>query len=308
MTKPLRFGVQAIKPADPVLWPDVARKAEDLGYSILTMSDHFDSPLSPFPALAIAASATRTLRIGTIVFGNDFRHPAVVARDAATLDVLSGGRFELGLGAGWMQSDYHPPGIAFDSAGTRIDRLAESVEIITQLFSGEPANFAGEHYTVTDLAAPTLPTQRPGPPIFMGGGGPKMLRTAGRLANIVGINPNLSSGGLNAESGPDGTLDRTRQKLAWVKEAAGERWPEIEIQSRLHLATITDDAEGLADSLAPALGLTAEQALASPHSLIGTVEQIVDKIQQLREELGISYYTWNVDVIDEMAPVIAAFQ
>lgn len=270
------------------------------------MSDHFDSPMSPFPALAVAAAATSTLRVGTIVFGNDFRHPAVLARDAATLDVLSGGRFELGLGAGWMHSDYEPTGISFDSPGTRIDRLAESVEIIRQLFSGDPANFAGQHYTVTDLAAPTLPAQQSGPPIFMGGGGPKMLKTAGRLADIVGINPNLASGGLDASSGPDATFERTKTKLSWVKEAAGDRWADIEIQSRLHMATITDDAQGMAEAFAPAFGLTAEQALASPHALIGTVDEVVDKIQYIQEQLGISYFTWNVDVIDEMAPVVAA--
>lgn len=307
MTKPIRFGVQAIKPADPVAWPEVARKAEGLGYSILTMSDHFDNEMAPFPALAVAAAATTTLRLGTIVFGNDFRHPAVLARDAATLDVLSGGRFELGIGAGWMHSDYEPTGISFDRAGARIDRLAESADIIRRLLAGESVTTDGEHYTITELSLPAALVEQSDPPIFMGGGGPKMLRTAAKYADIVGVNPNLAAGSLDASSGADATFERTREKLSWVREAAGDRWADLEIQSRLHLANVTNDGVAMAEALAPALGLSVEQALASPHALVGTTEEIVEKIHRLNDELGISYYTWNVDVIDEMAPVVAAF-
>lgn len=307
MTKPIRFGVQAIAPADPVAWPEVARKAEGLGYSILTMSDHFDNEMAPFPALAVAASATTTLRLGTAVLGNDFRHPAVLARDAATLDVLSGGRFELGIGAGWMHADYDPTGIPFDRAGVRIDRMTESVDIIRRLLAGETVTAHGDHYSVTDLALPSALVSDSAPPILMGGGGPRMLRAAARSADIVGINFNLAIGKIDASSGPDATLERSQEKLGWIREAAGERWADLEIQSRLHVATVTDDAVGLAEAFAPGFGLTPAEALATPHALFGTTDEIIEKIQRLHSELGISYYTWNVDVIDEMAPVVAAF-
>lgn len=301
-TPPLRFGIQAAGPVDPVGWTEVAKRAESLGYSVLTMADHFSNAMAPFPALAIAAAATTTLRVGTVVLGNDFRHPAVVARDAATLDALSGGRLELGIGAGWMTTDYTTTGIELETPGRRIERLDESVRIITQLLAGESVTFAGDHYTLAGLDG--FSGAQVKIPIFMGGGGPRMLATAGRLADIVGINPNLSAGVIDERAGPDATIERTVQKLDWVRKAAGPRFGAVEIQSRIHVAMITDDRDDVLAALAPAMGLTLDQAKTSPHALVGTIEEICDKITSLHTEYGFSYFTWSADVLEDMAPIV----
>lgn len=283
----------------------MCRTAEDLGYDVLSMADHFGNALSPIPALAVAAEATTTLRLATMVFGNDFRHPTVVARDAATLDALSGGRFELGIGAGWMIEDYEQSGMELERAGVRIERLRESVELLKQAFTGEETTVAGEHYDVRGFRCNPPPVQPGGPPIFMGGGGPRMLGVAGQLADIVGINPNLAAGVFDEGAGADATLERTMEKISWIRDAAGARFGSIELQSRIHLAMISDDGTGLAEQLAPAFGLTADQAMASPHALIGSPGEIAEKLQRLRETVGVSYFTWSADSMHDLAPVIA---
>lgn len=303
--RPFRFAVQVAEPTNRDGWRSVAKQAEDLGYATLSMSDHFDNALSPFPALAVAAEATTTLRLATWVLGNDFRHPAVVARDAATLDALSGGRFELGIGAGWMTTDYTTTGLTLDSPGTRIDRLRESATIIRALLAGETVNFSGEFYSVTDLVSPLSPTQSPNTPLVMGGGGKKMLRLAGELCDVVGVNPNLASGAIDAQAAADGTAERTDNKIAWIREGAGARFDDIELQTRVHLAAITDDPDKTAADLSSAIGLSPEAILASPHMLVGTVSSIVEKIQAVRERYGITYFTWGGDTMEAMAPVVA---
>lgn len=300
-----RFGVQAAQPIDRDGWRSVAQQAEALGYGTFTMSDHFDNALSPFPALAVAAEATTTLRLGTWVLGNDFRHPAVVARDAATLDALCDGRFELGLGAGWMTSDYATTGIALDSPGTRIDRLREATTIIRGLLAGETVTFSGKFYTVSELKSTISPTQSPRTPIVMGGGGQKMLRVAGEFSDVVGVNPNLSSGAIDAQSAADGTAERTDTKIGWIKQGAGERFDAIELHTRVHFAAIVDDPHATAAAISESVGMTAEAVLASPHILIGTRSSLVEKIQGIRERFGITYFTWGADAMETMAPVVA---
>src|SRR5437762_1258584 len=185
--RPFRFGINVRTAASQAEWADKARKVEALGYAVLLVPDHLADLLAPFPALAAAAAATTRLRVGTAVLNNDFRHPALLAREAATLDVLSDGRLELGLGAGHMQAEYEQAGLVFDSGGTRIERLAEAVVIVKRLLEGKPVTFAGRHYRVTDHTIHPRPVQRPRPPIFIGGHAPRLLTMAAREADIVGL-------------------------------------------------------------------------------------------------------------------------
>lgn len=305
MTKPFRFGIQAGGPADARGWAELARKAEDLGVSTFTMADHLDDQLGPIAGLMAAAAATTTLRVGALVFCNDYRHPVVLAKEAASIDVLSDGRLELGIGAGWMTSDYEQSGIPLDPAGERIDRLEEALAIVKGLFADGPVTHHGEHYRVTGLEGTPKPVQKPGPPILIGGGGKRVLSLAARTADIVGINVNLAGGVIDANVGPDATVEATDQKIAWIRDAAGDRFEKLELQVRVHLASITDDRDALAEAMGPALGLTPEAALASPHALAGTVNQVIEQLEQRRERWGISYIGISADSLDDMAPVIA---
>ena len=305
--RPFRFSVQCSSlpdAADPTSWARLARRCEDLGYDVLTIADHFDDQLAPIPAMMAAADATTTLRVGTMVLCNDYRHPVVLAKEAATIDVLSGGRLELGLGAGWMPSDYELAGIPFDRPSTRIDRLAEAVTIIKQLMSDEPCRFHGEHYRVDGLDGTPKPLQRPHPPILIGGGGRRVLTLAAREADIVGLSTTMLTGAIDATTAATGTAEATDERVAWVREAAGDRWSDIELQVRVHLVAVTDKRDELAQALAAGFGLTPEQALASPHALAGTVEQIVDTLLERRERWGMSTIGVSVDALEALVPVV----
>ncbi|MCB0994419.1 MAG: TIGR03621 family F420-dependent LLM class oxidoreductase [Acidimicrobiales bacterium] len=301
-----RFGVQASGPTDAAGWISLARRAEELGYSTLSMADHFDDDLAVVPTLATVAAATTELRIGSLVFANDFRHPALLAKEAATLDVLSGGRLELGVGAGWQTTDYEHTGIPLDPAGVRIDRLGEAIEVVNSLFGPDPVTYDGAHYRIEGLVGRPSPVQSPRPPVLVGGGGRRILTLAGRLADIVGVNPNLAAGVIDDRAGPSATADATRCKLAWVREGAGDRFDDLELQTRVHIAAITDDRDGLARTLAPVLGIDATEALASPHAVAGTVEECIDHLRRVRDDHGISYITWGSDSLESMAPIVEA--
>lgn len=303
--RPFRFGIQCKGPASAAGWAELARKVEDLGWSTLTVADHFEEPLAPLPALMAAADATTTLRVGTMVLANDYRHPVMLAKEAATLDVLTEGRFELGIGAGWMLADYEPAGIRLDRPGVRIDRLAEALAVLRGAWSGAPFTFAGEHYQVTDLVLPPAPTTPGGPPVVIGGGGERILRLAAREANVVAVNVNLRAGVIDERAFPDGTPEATDRKLGWIREAAGDRFDQLELQARVHLAMVTDDRDGVIEQLAPAFGLTPAQAAETPHALVGTVEEICDQLVERRERWGISYLGLSHDQLDAFAPVIA---
>ncbi len=301
-----RFGVQAAGPADRRGWADLARKVEDLGYSTLTVADHLDDQLAPMPALVAGADATTTLRLGTMVLGNDYRHPVVAAKEAATVDLLSKGRLELGLGAGWMRSDYDEAGIALDPPGRRVDRLAEAVAVVKGLLgSDEPLSFTGDHYRIDGLVGTPRPVQRPHPPLVIGGGGRRVLSLAAQEADIVGVNVNLRAGVIDERAGPDGTEAATTEKIGWVREAAGDRLDALELQVRVHVAAVTDDAATMAEAVGPTLGISPEAALASPHAVVGTVEEIVELLQARRERWGISYIGLSADALDAFAPVLA---
>lgn len=300
-----RFGVQVSTASSASDWRDKARKMEDLGYSTLFMPDHFDdTQLAPMTAIAFAAAHTTTLRVGHLVLGNDYKHPAVTAKEAATIDLLSDGRLEFGLGAGWMQADYHELGLSYDPAGTRVDRLEEALAVIKGAWSGKPFSFAGKHYTITDYTGQPTPVQQPRPPIVVGGGAPRVLRLAGREADIVGINPNLRRGAITDDAVKSALADATRQKIEWVKEGAGERFADIELQIRYFVAAITDDAEGFAGAVAGGFGLTAHEALESGVALVGTVDQVCEKLERCREEWGVSYIVLGDDTFEAFAPVV----
>ena len=304
--RPFRFSVQCSSlPATSGSWAELARRCEGLGYSTLTIADHLDDQLAPVPALMAAADATTSLRVGALVFCNDYKHPVVLAKEAATIDLLSGGRLELGIGAGWMTSDYERAGIDLEPAGVRIDRLAEGVAVIKGLLADEPCTFAGRHYDVTGLDGQPKPVQRPHPPILIGGGGRKVLALAGRDADVVGLNVNLAKGVIDASAGPNGTAEVTLEKLRWVRDAAGPRWTDLEIQVRVHLAVVTDDRDGVIDALAGGFGLTPAQARETPHALCGSAEQIADDLVERRERFGISVIGVSVDVLHDLAPVVA---
>ncbi len=306
MTRPFRFGVQCKSASSRTDWVELARKIQDLGYSTMTIPDHFDDQLAPVVALATAAEATDTLRIGALVWCNDYRHPVVFAKEAATLDLLSDGRLELGIGAGWMKSDYHDAGMDYDRPGVRIDRMVESVEILKGLFADEPFSFKGEHYTISNLNGTPKPVQRPHPPFLIGGGGPRFLRLAGGLADIVGINPNLAAGVIDAGTGSDATAERYEEKLTWVKEGAGDRFDEIELQIRVFFPVVTDNRDELLGTMAAGVGLSAKQALESPLALVGTTDQIIDTIRERRERFGFSYVVIGQAEVTDFAPVVAA--
>lgn len=304
-----RFGLQVGSAETAQEWAEKARWAESLGFDIMLMPDHVGYPLWSYgPALAAAAAATTTLRLGTFVLDNDFRHPALVAAEAATLDRLSNGRFELGLGAGWDRNDYDRTGIPFDAPGVRVDRLAESVRIIKGLFGDEPVSFAGDHYTVSNLEGHPKPVQRPHPPIHLGAGGRKMLALAAREADIVSVVVRaLREGGLDATDSTAASMDA---KMAWLREQAGERYGRIEVNVLIQHVEITDDPKAAFEDIAGAWGLAGpEEAAEVPLILVGSPEQIVEALQMRRERWDISYIVirqryGETDAVEALAPVM----
>ena len=298
-----RFGVQTSTAVSREAWADNARKIEDLGYSTLFIPDHFNDQFAPMPAMMAAADATTTLRVGSLVFDNDYKHPVVLAKEAATLDVLSGGRLELGLGAGWMVSDYEQAGMSYDSPGVRISRLEEAVAIIKGLFSDEPVAHDGKHYSVHHNGLPK-PLQKPHPPLLIGGGGKRVLRYAAREADIVGVNFQLTEGRVNSAVMQTGTVEATKEKIGWIREAAGARFDDIELNVTVFAAIVTDDRATLAERLAPRFGTTPAGLPEAPHVLLGSVDQIAEDLQRRRELFGFSYVVISGDGFEALAPVV----
>jgi probable F420-dependent oxidoreductase len=302
--RPFRFGVQGRSTGPRDEWLAMVRRVEALGYSSYLALDHFVRGLDPVASLMAAAMATTNLRIAGFVFDNDFRHPALLAKAAATLDVLSGGRLELGIGAGWLKEEYDQTGIPFDPAGVRIARLEEAIRLLKRIFSEEhPVSFAGDHYTVTDLICPPHPVQRPHPPFIVGGGSRRILSVAAREADIVGITTRARPDGLKDTT--DLTAAATAQKIAWIREAAGERFDEIELNAVVSDVVVTDDRRRTAERLAARDGVSPEEVLASPLLLIGSVEDMVEQLQERRERFGISYVVVTEPNLEKLAPVVA---
>ncbi len=304
--RPFRFGVMAARARSASEWTDTAKKAEDLGYSALLMPDHFGDQLAPIAALSTAAAVTETLRVGALVFANDFRHPAYLAKEMATLDLLSEGRLEVGMGAGWMTTDYATTGMTHDRAGVRIDRMIEGIEVLRGLWGEDDFSFEGDHYTITEMDGLPKPVQADGPPIIVGGGGKRVLSTAARMANIVGVNPNVGEGVVGPEAIKSMSSDATEKKLGWVRDAAGDRFDDIEISLLKFVTMVTDDRDAVAEKVGGGMGMDAATILASPHTLVGSAEQIADELVEQRERWQGSYVTVQSDAIDSFAPVVAA--
>lgn len=280
-----------------------ARKVEALGYAVLIAADHFDGRLAPVPAMMAVAAVTSTLRIGATVFNNDLRLPVMLAKEFATLDLLSDGRMEMGLGAGWLKVEYDRAGLSFDAPSVRVGRMEEALQIIKGLWGAGPFTFVGQHYTVNGLDGFPKPLQTPRPPIFIGGGGKRLLQFAACEADIVGLlAKSLPEGGLDFAADNEQTL---AQKVSWVREAAGDRFDQLELAMLFWGAVVTDDRRGAADQLALEWGLTAEQVLASPYFLIGSANAIVDRLEELRERFGVSHVSVFSDDAEAFAPVVA---
>lgn len=302
--RPFRFAVQLSTSSSPAAWRRTARRIEELGYSTLFIPDHLDNQFGPFTALTVAAEATTTLRVGSLVLGNDYRHPVVAAKELATLHYLSGGRLEFGIGAGWMSSDYQQAGIVEDEPAVRVRRMQEAVEIYRQMLHTGSATFSGEFYTVTN--APSTPRLSSPPPLIIGGGSPKVLRFAAQNADIVGVNPRLTAGYIGPEVIESTQGSYFDERVRWVREAAGDRLSEIDLQILTFFVTITDDAEGTLGAIAGMMGVTAEQVADSPVALVGSVEGIIETLRARRERFGFNYVVVHENEIDSFAPIVAA--
>jgi probable F420-dependent oxidoreductase len=304
--RPFRFAADLQASLPDRTFADSAREVEALGYSTVFVPDHFDEGLGPITAMAVAAAATTTLNVGSLVLDCDFRHPAVLARELASIDVVSEGRLEVGLGAGWKRLDYDRSGIPMDPPKVRVDRMIEHTKVLKGLFAGGSFSFAGDHYTITELEGTPAPHRPGGPPILLAGGAKRVLRFAGAVGDIVGINASIHSGEVDTAAAQDSLADRFDEKVGWVREGAGDRFDELEINAWIAVAALTDDAVGFADSIAPLYETDGASVLASPLTLIGTVDEISQRLHERRERWGYSYIVLPGDQARELAPVVAA--
>lgn len=310
--KPFCFGVIAEEMTTREAWIAKARRTESLGYATLLIRDHFapdyfGHQFAPFTALMAAAAATTSLRIGTMVIDNDFRHPALLAKEAATLDLLSDGRLELGIGAGWLETEYRQTGLPYDPPGTRIDRLVESVRIVKALFSGDVVSFTGKHYRIDGLVGFPTPAQRPYPPLLIGGGSRRILTHAGSEADIVGILGSAVGSGVVVDDPRERMAERVAEKIGWVRAGAGDRFPAIEL-SMIPTVVITDDRRAATEAVIAErgwAGVTVEQVWEMPTLLIGTSDQIAAQVMGWRERLGFSYIVVDDATMEAFAPVVA---
>jgi probable F420-dependent oxidoreductase len=300
MKRTFRFGLVASNAGSLQEWQDIARKAEDLGYSTLFIADHFGAQLAPIPAAIAAAAATRTIRVGTFVLDNDFRHPAAVAKEAATAELLTGGRFELGIGAGWNAADYRKTGLTFEPAGTRVSKLEESIHILEHFFDPniDKVTFKGKHYQIDGLDA--APKARP--KLLLGANGARMLRLAAKHADILNF-PDRPPVGVSTAGNP-GLGIYFPEQLRIVKEAAGERYDRLEL-GVLSIPRVTDQPRETIEALAKQMQTTPEIVDGMPATLVGSVEAIVDKLIRQRDESDLSYPVVFLPAIDAIAPVVA---
>jgi probable F420-dependent oxidoreductase len=306
--KPFRFLADAFDASSAKELGERARAAEDLGVTHFVLPDHLVPQLAPVPYLATVAALTEKLRISAFVHNNDLRHPAILAQELATLDVLSGGRLDVAIGAGWNEPEYRAIGLPFDPVRVRQARLAEAITVLKGCFGEGPFSFAGEHYTITDYDAYPKPVQQPHPPLFIGGGGRKTLELAARQADVVGLAPRILAGQRGDPSSI--TWAATEEKLAWVREAAGDRFDQLEfnVYPSQWPIVVTDDLRGEArkiiDRMKERTGqeLTEQEVIDSPHLFIGSVERFVEKFGELRERLGVNSFL--VGSLDELGPVV----
>jgi probable F420-dependent oxidoreductase len=303
--QPFRFGVAAHAVASAERWRDLARRAEDLGYATLILPDHLNPQLAPIPGLLAAALQTTTLRVAVQVLDVDHRNPVVAAKEVATLDLLSGGRCDWGMGAGWLHADYEATGIPFDPPGVRLSRLVEAVAVMKGLFAGGPVDHQGRHYTVRGAVGDPQPVQRPHPPLLVGGSRPRLLRFAGREADIVSISPSWDSRRIMGAE-PSLTVEAAMDlQVGWIRDGAGDRFDRVELSHVAMPVEVTDDPGAAFERIAPNVGLTPDEARRSPHVLAGPVGAICDALVARRERWGLSNIVVPVGALEPFAPVVA---
>ncbi len=315
--RPFRFGVQSFSADSAAQWKERARRAEELGYYALTLADHFLGPgpalestmhplqtLAPVPAMAVAAEATSSLRIGCRVFCMDYRHPVMLAKEAATLDLLSEGRLDFGIGAGWLKAEYEAAGMPFDRPGVRISRLEETIDLIKKLWSGEPVDHHGEFFDASGFTGAPVPDPVSNIRIMIGGGGKRVLSVAAREADIVSFNFDNRSGVLGREGALSGTPERTAEKIGWVRDAAGDRFDDLVLEIGAYFTFVMDDPKPVAEGMGAIFGLTADEMVKHPHALMGGVDAICDELERRREEYGLHYFTVGDEQFEAFAPVV----
>ncbi|MGH1502770.1 MAG: TIGR03621 family F420-dependent LLM class oxidoreductase [Acidimicrobiales bacterium] len=316
--RPFRFGVQAFEATSAQEWFDTVAMAEDLGYSTLFSSDHYFGPgaiseatghrpvdLAPLSSIAVAAARTSTLRVGCRVFACDFHHPVVLAKEMATLDLLSEGRLEVGLGAGWVADEYEGLGVPMERPGIRIAKVAAYAEAMRAHWSGEQLDLDDGVVTAKGFSGLPLPATPGGPPIMIGGGAPRILGVAGRHADIVSLNFNNSSGRLGGASVASSGADETAEKIGWIRDGAGERFDDIELEIGAYFVAVGDDADAQLEAMAARFGVSADEFASHPHALFGTPEQICETLIARRETYGVSYVTVAQRTMQDLAPVVA---
>lgn len=306
--KAFRFLAGATEPVSATEFRERVRRAEAYGFDTLVFPDHVVPQLAPVPAMAMVAALSDRLRVAPFVINNDLRHPGVLGHDLATLDLLSDGRLDVAIGAGWNRPEYEAMGLPYDAPGTRVDRLTEAVTVLKGYFADEPFSFSGTHYTITELDGQPKPIQRPHPPFMIGGGGKRVLQLAAREAQIVSLAPRAGRDGRGENASL--TWEATVEKVGWVREAAGDRFDELELNvypSRVS-PRITDDARGAlreaADEIGARFGTRPDEGELrhSPHIWIGSLDELVEKAQRLRAELGVT--SLMLGEVDELAPLV----
>ena len=317
MARPFRFGLQSYAANSPQHWRDQARRAESSGFSTFSVADHVIGPgpalaatnhpvqnLAAIPAMAVAIEATTSIRIGSRVFCTDYRQPVMLAKEVATLDYFSEGRLELGLGAGWLQGEYEAMGVQWDRAGVRLDRFEETLRLLRAHFGEGEIDVHGQYVNATGFEGLPKPTNGM-PPLMIGGGAPRILGIAGREADIVSLNFNNSSGKIGPAGVRSSTADQTAQKIEWIRNGAGERFPDIELEIAAYFTVVTDQRDATLAKMAPMFDLPPEQFAQHPHALIGSVDSICDQLIERRETYGISYITFGASAVDTVEPVVA---
>jgi probable F420-dependent oxidoreductase len=318
--KPFRFGLQAFNPKSPQAWRDMLRKVEDLGYSAYHLADHILGPgpaiestahppqlLAAVPAMAMALEYTDSIKVGARVFCMDYRDPVMLAKEAATMDYLSGGRLELGLGAGWIEAEYGAINIPFRPIGERLDKFENVVAAVKAFMTGEPLSIDNEHVRWSGFAG--IPARPAPPPLMIGGGSKRILTIAGREADIVSLNFNNRAGVLGPDGMMSGLAEQTAKKVGWIRDGAGDRFGDLELEIGAYLTMVSDQQGAMAAAIAEPMGLSVEDLLAGPHNLIGSVDYICEELQRRREVYGISYITVLDDgennMVEQFAPVVA---
>ncbi len=317
-THPFRFGLQAYQATSAQQWRSLVREAEQLGYSAFHLADHYFGPgpleaqtrhpvqdLAAIPAMAVAAAATDTIRIGCRVLCIDYHLPAVLAKELATLDFLSDGRLEMGLGAGWIEAEYRAMGVRWDRPGIRLQRLEEVIDLIEAHFGGEQIAMDGTHVQVSGYRGVPPPVQTPRPPFMIGGGSERILRLAGKRADIVSLNFDNRSGRIGSDGIGSSTADATDQKTCWVREGAGARFERLELEIAAYFTMVGVDPPTACAQLSAGLGVPPEALDDHPHVLAGSVDEICDRLEARRARYGISYITVGARALQDFAPVVS---